>query len=142
MTRIYRPTASADSWRAFLAQPDLHWATGYSARTAAHCWEGSSGLPPEIRNILEPVVGPAELLLAIPEHKVALPGGWRESQCDVFALVRGTATVVALAVEAKVDEPFGPTLAEWMKNASAGKRERLAFILAALGVNRHGKLTP
>jgi hypothetical protein len=90
--------------------------------------------PPEIANILEPVVGPATLLLAIPEHKVALPGGRRESQCDVFALVRGTATVVDLAVEAKVEEPFGPTLADWMKDASPGKRERLAFILDILGL--------
>lgn len=134
MTRIYRPTTGTESWREFLAQPDLHWATGYSARTAAHCWEGSSGLPLEIANILEPVIGPAEMLLAIPEHKVALPGGRRESQCDVFALVRGTSSVVALAVEAKVDEPFGPTSADWMKDASVGKCERLAFILDALGL--------
>jgi hypothetical protein len=135
MTRIYRPTAGPDSWREFLAKPDLHWATGYSARTCAHAWEAAAGaLPPEIATLLAPTIGPPELLLAIPEHKVALPGGARESQCDVFALIRGEHQVVAAAIEAKVDEPFGPTLAEWLANASSGKRERLAVILAALGL--------
>lgn len=134
MHRIYRPTAGAASWREFLAKPDLHWVTGFSARTAASSWEESDGLPAEIAKPLKSAIGSAELLLAIPEHKVALPGGNRESQCDVFALVRGADTVVAMAVEAKVDEPFGPTLGEWLTNASSGKRERLAFIVGLLGL--------
>jgi hypothetical protein len=80
------------------------------------------------------VIGSPELLLAIPEHKVALPGGTRESQCDVFALVRGANQVVSVAVEAKVDEPFAEPVVEWLKDASPGKQERLAFILKSLGL--------
>lgn len=76
---------------------------------AALSWEAAKGVPPEIAELLG---GSAELLLAIPEHKVSLPGGSRESQCDVFALVRTFGETMAIAVEAKVSEPFGPTVGE------------------------------
>lgn len=41
-------------------------------------------------------------------------------------LARNDAGLVSIAVEGKVDEPFGPTLGEWLADASAGKRARLA----------------
>lgn len=85
---------------------------------AALSWEAANGVPPEISKILG---GSVELLLAIPEHKVALPGGRRESQCDVFALIRVGNETMAIAVEAKVNEPFGPTVSEWMVNARKGR---------------------
>jgi hypothetical protein len=134
MTRIYLPSSGPEDWKRFLAKPDLHWAAGYSAKTTAHAWEAADGLPPKIQAILEPHFGPAELLLAIPEHKVPLPGGRRESQCDVFALVRAADVTVACAIEGKVDEPFGPTLSEWLRGASAGKLERLRHIQEMLGL--------
>lgn len=99
---------------------------------AALSWGASNGVPSEIAELLG---GSVELLLAIPEHKVALPGGRRESQCDVFALVKAFNETIAIAVEAKVNEPFGPTVGEWMVNASKGKIERMRFICDLLGVN-------
>ncbi|MCP4308975.1 MAG: hypothetical protein GY788_29705 [bacterium] len=33
-----------------------------------------------------------------------------------------------IGVERKVDEPFGPTVEDWLVDASRGKRERLAFL--------------
>ena len=134
MGKVYVPSSGPTDWKQFLAKPDLHWATGYSARTVAHAWETATGQPPEIQAVLEPHFGPTELLLAFPEHKVALPGGRRESQCDVFALVRAPDQVIACAIEGKVNEPFGPTLTEWLNGASAGKLERLAFIRKRLGL--------
>ncbi len=134
MTRILVPSAGPDTWRQFLAKPDLHWAVGYSARTMAHSWEAASGFPPEIAIILEAAFGPTELLLAIPEHKTPLPGGRRESQSDVFALGRHAGGVVACTIEGKVDEPFGPTVGEWMRDASPGKVERLSYICDLLGI--------
>lgn len=89
-------------------------------------------MPPEISELFGAQL---ELLLAIPEHKVALPGGRRESQCDVFALVRTSDETIAIAVEAKVNEPFGPTVGEWMVNASKGKIERMRFICDLLGLS-------
>lgn len=134
MNAVYIPSSGPEAWKALLAKPDLHWAKGYSARTVAHAWEAAAGVPPEVATVLEPVLGPLQLLLAIPEHKVPLPGGRRESQCDVFALLRAPTQTVALAVEGKVDEPFGPTLAEWLAHASTGKLQRLASIQERLGL--------
>jgi len=136
MTKIYMPSSGPDAWKQFLAKPDLHWAIGYSARTLANSWEEGPDLPPEIRKELKPLIGDPTLLLAIPEHKVALPGGGRESQCDVFALIRGADQVVACAIEGKVNEPFGPTLVEWLSTPSPGKKERLDFICACLGLTQ------
>jgi hypothetical protein len=82
---FHRPTCGPESWQELLADPQKHWVSGYSARTLAHCWEDAKGLPPEIAALFG---GHATLLLAIPEHKVELPGGSRPSQTDLFALVR------------------------------------------------------
>lgn len=131
MSKILIPTDGPQDWQRFLADPDKQWKRGYSAMAAALSWEAAIGLPPEIESLFG---GSVDLLLAIPEHKVALPGGGRESQCDVFALVRASNETIALAVEAKVNEPFGPTVGEWMKDASKGKIERLRFICDLLGL--------
>ncbi|UXX84471.1 DUF6946 family protein [Roseovarius pelagicus] len=111
MAQIYIPTHGPLDWRALLADPQKQWRAGYSAQAAARSWEDAKGLPPEIATILGP---DAELLLAFPEHKVALPGGSRPSQCDIFALARTPDQTIALSVEAKVNEPFDRSLADWM----------------------------
>lgn len=134
MSKILIPSSGPDDWKQFLAQPDLHWATGYSARTLAHAWEAQTGLPPEIRDLMSAAFGPGELLFAIPEHKTSLPGGKRESQSDIFALVRHHSGLGCYTIEGKVDEPFGPTVAEWLINASPGKLERLKFLCGLLGI--------
>lgn len=127
---ILVPSHGPDDWKALLADPETQWRKGYSAMSAAKSWEGASGLPPEVAAVIGPG---ATLLLAIPEHKVPLPGGGRPSQCDVFALVSTRRGSCALAVEAKVAEPFGPTIGDWLKEASSGKRDRLAAICDLLG---------
>ena len=131
MATIFLPSKGADDWRRCLADPQKQWKRGHSAMAAALSWEAAQGLPPEIAVLLGP---DAELVLAIPEHKVALPGGRRDSQCDVFALARVGEETIAVAVEAKVDEPFGPTVGDWMARASAGKTERITFIRDVLGL--------
>ena len=75
-----------------------------------------------------------ELLPAVPEWEVALPGGTRKSQNDVFALVRCAGRTISLTVEGKVNEPFGPTLAEWLSSTSPGKATRLEFLKRTLGL--------
>lgn len=130
MNRIYVPSAGPDTWQGLLAEPEKHWRTGYSARTLAHAWESSNGLPPEIARLFSQ---PTTLLLAIPEHKVALPGGRRESQTDLFALIRIGDRTSTLAVEGKVNEPFGPTIEEWYKDPSEGKQTRIAYLCSLLG---------
>ena len=137
MSLVYVPTRGPEDWRALLADPEKHWRAGYSAMALARCWEAAAGLPPEIASMFAPVGDRPELLLAIPEHKVPLPGSARgASQNDLFALIRAGDATLAVAVEGKVDEPFDRLLGDWLVDASPGKRERLAFIADTLGLSQ------
>ena len=138
MKRIYVPTQSGTDWQRLLGKPKLHWKKGRSAMSAAACWEGSHpGLPLEISSLLDScrdsAVTGLELLLAIPEWEVALPGGETVSQTDIMAVCRNGSGLVILGVEAKVDEPFGPTLGEKKAGATAGQLERIAYLEKELG---------
>jgi hypothetical protein len=135
MSRIYTPSTGPGSWQRLLAKPDLHWERGYSARTLAYCWEAARGLPPEVERLFQPMFGGAELLLALPEHKVPLPGRGADSQSDILALVGTAGGLITCAIEGKVDEPFGPMIGEWLVDASPGKRQRLTYLCALLGLN-------
>ena len=75
------------------------------------------------------------LLLAIPEYKVDLPGGARPSQTDVFALCRNDRGLVAMAVEGKADETFGPTVGEKLEKATGGQLLRLKYLHQQLGLD-------
>ncbi|MCY7271147.1 MAG: hypothetical protein LH485_03705, partial [Sphingomonas bacterium] len=124
-----------ESWKQLLAKPDLHWATGFSARTLAYSWEAANGIPTEVERLLEAELGKVEPLIIIPEHKTPLPGGQRESQSDVFVLARHASGTIACTIEGKVDEPFGPTVAQQMVEASSGKAERMDFLCRRLGLS-------
>jgi hypothetical protein len=96
----------------------------------AQSWEGGKGsLPREIAELLatghDPALVSPELLLAIPEYQVELPGGSRPTQTDLFALVRGEGGLVACALEGKVDEQFGPTIEAKRRDGAA---ERLRYL--------------
>lgn len=136
MKYIYIPTSNAEQWAQFLAEPVKHWRTGFSARTLAHSWQEAQGFPSEVQEALataEPFFG-IELLLALPEHQVALPGGSRPSQNDIWVLARAGTSLVSIAVEGKVAETFGPTLEEWVAEGSPGKTARLEFLCSELGL--------
>jgi hypothetical protein len=135
VSKIFLPSTGSSDWKRLLAEPDKHWRTGYSAKTLAQCWEASNGLPPEIAALF-PVTGDTDgLLLAIPEYKVALPGSnLGASQNDVFALIRVNNVIYSVMVEGKVSEPFGNTVADWLIDASDGKKKRLDFVCSVLGL--------
>ena len=140
VNNLLLPTSSPEDWRCLLADPVNHWAIGYSARSLAYSWEEADGFPPEVRTVFAsstvPAVQEAEMLLGIPEHKVPLPGGSRPSQSDIWVLARGGGDLISVSVEGKVSEPFGPTVGEWLEGASAGKRERLAYLSECLGLQQ------
>jgi hypothetical protein len=126
MKRIYMTTSGAEDWRKGLAAAH-HWKEGHSAHALASCWEDTDTFPAEIVHMFTdtPLRG-IELLLAIPEHKVDLPGGQRPSQNDLFVLAKAPdESLVAITVEGKVKEPFDKTLGEWRAEKSEGKTERL-----------------
>jgi len=101
---------------------------GFSARTLAYCWQEAEGFPSEVREVLKQQFPDIQMLFGIPEHKVALPGGRRASQTDLWVLASTGDDLVSIAVEGKVSETMGPTVAEWLVDASDGKLERLTFL--------------
>jgi hypothetical protein len=138
LKKIFVPTSSGADWQSLLAKPALHWKSGYSAMSTAACWEANSpNLPPEIQTTLDSASDPAlvdlELLAAIPEWQVELPGGSTVSQTDVLAITRNARGLVIIGVEAKVDEPFGPTLTDKREVASPSQVERFRFLESELG---------
>jgi len=138
MKRIFVPTRSGTDWQHLLGKPKLHWKKGRSAMSAAACWEDASpNLPAEVLDVLntanDPAISDLELLAAIPEWEVALPGGETASQTDVLAITRNSLGLVILGVEAKVDETFGPTLQEKKAKASEGQLGRIIYLEKELG---------
>ena len=137
--RIYVPTRGPDDWQRLLADPVKHWKAGYSARALAECWEAANGWPPEVAALLhsspEPALSSGELLLAIPEFKVSLPPRGKPSQNDLFVLGRAAdGQLVAMAIEGKVGESFGPTLADWNSAVTSGRTTRLQYLTGILGL--------
>jgi hypothetical protein len=140
MKRIFVPSTGTSSWRALLADPEIHWKREASAMELAISWERAAvtdrGIPVEVGEALDshPATHGAELLFAVPEHRVALPGGRRASQTDLWAMIKASGKLISMAVEGKAGEVFGPTLREWTENASSGKQMRLESLCQALGL--------
>jgi hypothetical protein len=137
---IYIPTQSADDWKQLLARPEKHWRSGFSARALASCWEEADGFPKEVKRIFDqsdiPALQNLQLLLAIPELKVFLPPRGGPSQNDLFVLAKASDdSLISIAVEGKVSEPFGETLADWDASSSIGKQKRLSFLTELLGLD-------
>lgn len=145
MNPVYIPATGFEEWRELLAQPKKHWAPGHSAMAIAEAWQQADGFPAPIATILESAGEPFSSLtplLIFPEHKVPLPGGQRDSQNDVWVLASHERGLASITVEGKVSESFGDTLETWRKDASPGKRQRLAFLLRTLGLSAepHGNI--
>lgn len=140
MKRLFIPTRSGSDWQRLLARPAIHWKIGKSAMTAAASWEEANDtLPSEIaalldRSLDEDLVG-LKLLAAIPEWEVSLPGGETNSHTDILALARNDRGLCVLAVEAKVDEDFGPTVKAKRTKPSAGQSERLEYLRSLFGLS-------
>ncbi len=141
MKRIFIPTRTGSDWQRLLAKPVPHWKKGKSAMTAAASWERASDkLPPEIAKLFdssldESLVG-LKLLAAIPEWEVPLEGGETASHTDVLALARNDYGLCVVAVEAKVNEDFGPLLKKKRAETSTGQHDRLAYLHSLLGVSK------
>lgn len=134
LKRVFVPTQCGTDWQRLLAKPKLHWKKGRSAMTAAASWEHANNqFPPEIAHLLdlsgdEDILG-LKMLGAFPEWQVPLEGGETGSHTDVMALARNDRGLCVVAVEAKVDEDFGPLVEDKrVVGQSAGQRDRLAFL--------------
>ena len=139
MNKIHIPTTKPEDWQSLLAHPEKHWRKGYSARALAFCWQEADGFPDCVKRVFKKsgidLFQNVEILLAIPEHKVSLPGGSRPSQNDLFVLAKSHHQLISIAVEGKVSETFGDTVSKWLKNPTPGKKKRLDFLCTELGIS-------
>ena len=103
----------------------------------AYFWKAGDRLPNEVASLIKTIPRykdeEPELLMAKPEWKVPLPGGSRDSQTDVLALIGVGGDLMVAAVEGKVSEPFGDTIDKWYANPSKGKKTRLQYLCNLLG---------
>jgi hypothetical protein len=74
------------------------------------------------------------MLPGLPEHRVALHGGSTKSHSDIWVLGKRDKQLVSIAIEGKVRESFGGTVAEWFESETLGKRVRLRFFTETLGL--------
>jgi hypothetical protein len=136
--RFMVPTGGPDTWRRLLADPDLHWVVGRSARTLAHAWEDANGWPREIAGALArvPQLEGLRPVYGFPEFKTPLPGGRRASQTDLMVIATDGERRATVAIEGKVDETFGDPVTQWLgDHPSLGKRERLSYLAELLTVS-------
>lgn len=135
MSRIYIGTADIEDWRKLVRAG--HFVTDYSAQLTAESWLDTDGFPQELASVFASVGEPfASLtpLLVFPEHNVPLPGGSVGTQSDVWCLAAHSSGLASLAVEGKKEESFGPTLAEWQRTTTSGRKTRLAYLVELLGL--------
>ena len=138
LNNIYILTTKPEDWQSLLADPEKHWRKGYSARALAYCWQEADGFPDCVKRAFREsdidLFHEIEILLAIPEHKISLPGGSRSSQNDLFVLAKSHDQLISIAVEGKVSEPFGDTVTKWLKHQTPGKIKRFEFLCRELGI--------
>lgn len=140
MTKFYSPADRAEDWQQLLAKPDLHWKTGYSAKSLAYSWTEAQGFPAEVaqtfRNSSLPSLQDTRFLLGFPEYDVPLPGGRRPSQNDVFVLAKNNQGLVTIAVEGKVSESFDLPIGKRFASPTPGETERLSYLCNLMQLQR------
>jgi hypothetical protein len=140
MRRVYAPASGLATWQQMLSDPDKQWVRGASAYETAVFWErgarSARGLTPTLASLIDrlPEWHDSSVIAAFAEHRVALPGGTRASQNDVWAMLSGTAGLLSLTVEGKAAESFGETVQEWTKKLTPGRTERLEYLRTLLGL--------
>jgi hypothetical protein len=141
LRRIVTPSSGTSGWKNLLANPKIQWKRGRSAWELAHSWEAAvsteSGLPKEVARVLEtnPAFKGAELLLAVPEHKVPLDNDRSPSQSDLWLIIATPNGCASVTVESKAGEEFGDSIEQWLKQESKGKKKRLDFLTKTLGLS-------
>lgn len=136
LPRIHLPLLRPEDVIPHLGKP-THWKEGRSAKAVAESWFRANDLPPAVRAVLdqsEEYRG-AELIDAWLERCVDLGDGQRPTQTDLMAVLGIGDELAVVAVEAKVDESFGPTVAEWLVGASEAKLRRLAYLAGLFGLD-------
>jgi Domain of unknown function (DUF6946) len=118
---------------ALLTKPE-HLRKGRSAYELATSWVGAKDIPATVWRVLDTAeeYQGAELVEAFFKRQVDLRTPGRPSQTDLLAFVRLADGHAVIAIEGKVDEPFGPIVVDW--NTGPGKEGRLQALCKELGI--------
>ena len=127
LPRVHVPIMRPEDVVAHLDSP-THWQPGRSAKCVADSWFTANEIPGSVAAVLngDPLFRSARLIDAFLERGVDLGDGARPSQTDLMAIVSLGDKLGILAVEAKVDEPFGPTVSEWLADNDRDDSQKLA----------------
>jgi hypothetical protein len=134
--RLNVPLLKPEDVISHLAKPDLHWKSGCSAQELAIRWsQSSNAFPPAVRAALStvPEYSDAELLDGFFEREIELGSPGRNSQADLLVLAGLRQEIGVIAVEGKVNEPFGEFVKDW--NTTPGKQVRLERLARTLGLD-------
>ena len=114
---------------------EYHWKKGHSAYELAHSWINADGIPASVRSVLDTCsdYADATLVEGLFERDVDLRTRGRRSQTDLLAFVKSVHGNAVIAVEGKVDEPFGDLVSTW-NDHSPGKERRLEELCTSLGL--------
>ena len=139
MTNKYfyaEPITEPENVIRYLAKQERHWREGYSAYELTHSWVRAKGIPEPVAEVLHQSeeFRRVELIEGLFEKETDLRTPGRPSQTDLLALVGDGSDFAVLGIEGKVDEPFGPLVAEWLEDASANKIARLSVLRETLGL--------
>lgn len=142
MSKFFIPASEPEDWRKLLADPDKQWKTGFSAKSLAYCWQKTNDFPRSIKKIFKDsnseLFQNAKILLAFPEYEVPLkPFESHPSQNDIFILAKGNDQLISIAVEGKVDEPFGEIITDWKLRDRGGTKVRLNFLCEVLQLDEN-----
>ena len=127
LPRVHVPLLRPEDAIHHLGSP-THWQPGRSAKSVVDLWFSANALPSSILAALsaDAVLHDCRLLDAFLERSVDLGDGQRPSQTDLMAIVRHESGLGVIAIEAKVDETFGPTVAEWLADPKGDLPTRTA----------------
>lgn len=119
-----------------LGKGELHWKKGHSAQELAISWFEADEIPKSVRSVLNtcPDYADVSLVDAFFERDVDLKTRGRPSQTDLMAVVSIESGLAIIAIEAKVEEPFGNLVKDW-NDGSPGKTKRLGSLCKTLGLD-------
>lgn len=121
---------SVDDWF-FCAPPkgkEKQWKDNYSAKELA-TFATSPEFKPFIENLLSECKIKCDEFICIPEAETNLPGDYRGPRNHDLLMIGKN---VIIGIEAKVNEPYGNSIEQELKDCSKGKKERINWMKKVL----------
>jgi len=124
ISRTHVPVVTPEKIFPDLGKGELYWRKGYSAFEHAHSWALGNGIPKPVRRITNqgPEWSKATLVNAFFERDVQLTTPGRPSQTDLIVIADLGSELGVIAVEGKVEEPFGELVSEWRNSEGKSRR--------------------